>query len=55
MMEFDLHLWYRRIAAWTMRLGTSYEHRARVSAALLDVPGRVELGRAVPVATGTQA
>ena len=49
MMEFDLHLWYRRIAAWTMRLGTSYEHRARISAALLDVPGRVVLGRPVPV------
>lgn len=49
MMEFDLHLWYRRIAAWTMRLGTSYEHRARVSAALLDTPGRVVLGRPVPV------
>ncbi|OGA04624.1 MAG: hypothetical protein A3H35_13455 [Betaproteobacteria bacterium RIFCSPLOWO2_02_FULL_62_17] len=49
MMEFDLHLWYRRIAAWTMRLGTSYEHRARISAALLDTPGRVVLGRPVPV------
>ncbi|OGA34165.1 MAG: hypothetical protein A3G80_06240 [Betaproteobacteria bacterium RIFCSPLOWO2_12_FULL_62_13b] len=49
MMEFDLHLWYRRIAAWTMRLGTSYEHRARVSAALLDTPGCVVLGRPVPV------
>jgi alkylation response protein AidB-like acyl-CoA dehydrogenase len=54
MMEFDLHLWYRRIAAWTMRLGTGYEHRARVSAALLDSPGRVVLGRPVPVAAGTQ-
>jgi alkylation response protein AidB-like acyl-CoA dehydrogenase len=49
MMEFDLHLWYRRIAAWTMRLGTSYEHRARIAAALLDTPGRVVLGRPVPV------
>ena len=53
MMEFDLHLWYRRIAAWTMRLGTGYEHRARVSAALLDVPGRVQLGR--PLVAGTKA
>jgi len=53
MMEFDLHLWYRRIAAWTMRLGTSYEHRARISAALLDTPGRVLLGRPVPVAAET--
>ena len=45
MMEFDLQLWFRRVSAWTMRLGTSYEHRARVARALLDHPGRVELGR----------
>ena len=44
MMEFDLHLWYRRVTAWTMRLGTSFEHRARVARALLDQPGRVRLG-----------
>ena len=44
MMEFDLHLWYRRVCAWTMRLGTSFEHRARVSRALLDQPGKVRLG-----------
>ena len=44
MMEFDLHLWYRRVAAWTMRLGTSFEHRARISRALLDQPGKVRLG-----------
>lgn len=44
MMEFDLHLWYRRVAAWTMRLGTSFEHRARVARALLDQPGKVRLG-----------
>ncbi len=49
MMEFDLHLWFRRVSAWTMRLGTSYEHRARVARALLDSPGRVVLGRPVPV------
>ncbi len=49
MMEFDLHLWYRRVAAWTLRLGTSYEHRARIAEALLDHPGRVILGRPVPV------
>ena len=24
MMEFDLHLWYRRVTAWSMRLGTSF-------------------------------
>ncbi|HZA22586.1 MAG TPA: acyl-CoA dehydrogenase family protein, partial [Dehalococcoidia bacterium] len=44
MMEFDLHLWYRRVCAWTMRLGTSFEHRARIARALLDQPGRVRLG-----------
>ena len=45
MMEFNLHYWYRRVAAWTMRLGTSLEHRARLAQVLLDQPGRVELGR----------
>jgi alkylation response protein AidB-like acyl-CoA dehydrogenase len=49
MMEFDLHLWFRRVSAWAMRLGTAYEHRARVARALLDHPGRVVLGRPVPV------
>jgi alkylation response protein AidB-like acyl-CoA dehydrogenase len=49
MMEFDLHLWFRRVSAWAMRLGTSYEHRARIARALLDHPGPVVLGRPVPV------
>jgi alkylation response protein AidB-like acyl-CoA dehydrogenase len=49
MMEFDLQLWFRRVSAWTMRLGTSYEHRARIARALLDMPGEVILGRPVPV------
>jgi alkylation response protein AidB-like acyl-CoA dehydrogenase len=49
MMEFDLQLWYRRVCAWTMRLGTAYEHRAKVARALLDQPGEVILGRPVPV------
>jgi alkylation response protein AidB-like acyl-CoA dehydrogenase len=44
MMEFDLHLWFRRVSAWTMRMGTSFEHRARVARALLDSPGKVRLG-----------
>ena len=44
MMEFDLHLWFRRVSAWTMRMGTSFEHRARVARALLDTPGKVRLG-----------
>jgi alkylation response protein AidB-like acyl-CoA dehydrogenase len=51
-MEFDLQLWFRRVSAWTMRLGTSYEHRARIARALLDHPGRVILGRPVPVVPG---
>ena len=51
MMEFDLHLWYRRVTAWTMRLGTSFEHRARISKALMDQPGKVWLGMdQIPVA-----
>ena len=44
MMEFDLHLWFRRVSSWTMRLGTSFEHRTKVAQALLDQPGRVRLG-----------
>jgi alkylation response protein AidB-like acyl-CoA dehydrogenase len=48
MMELDLHLWYRRVAAWTMRLGTTYTHRARVANALIDHPGEVILGRPLP-------
>lgn len=44
MMEFDLHLWYRRIAAWTMRLGTTYEHRKRIANALIAHDGPVRLG-----------
>jgi alkylation response protein AidB-like acyl-CoA dehydrogenase len=51
MMEFDLHLWYRRVSAWTMRLGTSFEHRARVARSLIDQPGKVWLGmEQIPVA-----
>jgi alkylation response protein AidB-like acyl-CoA dehydrogenase len=49
MMEFDLHLWLRRVTAWSMRLGTSYEHRERIAQALLDMPGHVVLGQPVPV------
>ena len=44
MLEFDLHLWFRRVTSWTMRLGTSFEHRAKVARALLDSPGKVRLG-----------
>ena len=49
MMEFDLQLWFRRVSAWTMRMGTSFEHRARIAHALIDIPGEVVLGRPLPV------
>jgi len=45
MMEFDLHLWYRRVCAWTMRLGTTFDHRAKIARVLFDQPGRVRLGQ----------
>ncbi|MCH7738142.1 MAG: acyl-CoA/acyl-ACP dehydrogenase [Chloroflexi bacterium] len=48
MMEFDLHLWFRRVTSWTMRLGTTYDHRARIASALLDHPGKVRLGMPLP-------
>ena len=48
MMEFDLHLWFRRVSAWTMRLGTSFDHRAKIASALLDHPGKVRLGLPLP-------
>ena len=44
MMEFDLHLWFRRVSAWTMRMGTTFEHRSRIARTLLDQPGQVRLG-----------
>ncbi len=44
MREFDLNLWFRRTNAMTTKLGTSFEHRARVAKALLDQPGYVRLG-----------
>ena len=49
MMEFDLHLWYRRVAAWALRCGTIGEHRARVACALLDRPGKVRLGATLEI------
>ena len=49
MMEFDLHLWLRRVSAWTMRLGTTFDHRAKIASALLDAPGKVRLGLPLPV------
>jgi alkylation response protein AidB-like acyl-CoA dehydrogenase len=34
--EYDQQLWYRRAAAWSMRLGTSIEHRREVARALFS-------------------
>ena len=48
MMEFDLHLWLRRVSAWSMRLGTTFDHRAKIASALLDKPGKVRLGQPLP-------
>ena len=42
--EFDQQLWYRRVAAWSLRCGTSPEHRAIVAESLLDRQGPVRLG-----------
>ena len=50
MMEFDLHLWFRRVTAWSLSMGTTYDHRAKIASALLDVPGRVRLGMPLPTA-----
>jgi alkylation response protein AidB-like acyl-CoA dehydrogenase len=42
--EFDQQLWYRRVAAWSLRCGTAPEHRLLVSESLLDRQGPVRLG-----------
>ncbi len=41
---FDQQLWYRRVAAWSLRCGTAPEHRAVVADSLLDRQGPVRLG-----------
>lgn len=33
--EFDLQLWYRRASAWTMRLGTTFDHHQKIAEAIL--------------------
>ena len=45
--DFDLNLWYRRVASWSLRGGTAAEHRRTIAAALLDQPGKVRIG-AIP-------
>jgi alkylation response protein AidB-like acyl-CoA dehydrogenase len=33
--EFDLNLWFRKGSAWTMKLGTTTEHRAKIADMIL--------------------
>jgi len=47
MLEFDLNLWYRRVGSWSLRGGTSAEHRRTIASILLDKVGKVRIG-AVP-------
>jgi alkylation response protein AidB-like acyl-CoA dehydrogenase len=32
--EFDLNLWFRRVASWSVKLGTTFDHRAKIAQAL---------------------
>jgi alkylation response protein AidB-like acyl-CoA dehydrogenase len=43
-LDTDINLWYRRVTSWSLRAGTTYEHRRLIAASLLDVPGKVRLG-----------
>jgi alkylation response protein AidB-like acyl-CoA dehydrogenase len=47
-MEFDLQLWYRRVASWSLRCGTTAEHRRRVADHLLSRRGKIRLDRIAP-------
>jgi alkylation response protein AidB-like acyl-CoA dehydrogenase len=42
----DINLWFRRVASWSLRCGTTYEHRERIAAILLDQAGTVRLDHA---------
>lgn len=42
--DFDLNLWYRRVGSWSLRGGTSAEHRRTIAAALIDQPKKVRIG-----------
>jgi alkylation response protein AidB-like acyl-CoA dehydrogenase len=55
--EFDINLWYRRATAWSLRAGTTYEHRKRIAASLLDQPGTARLGmpQVVAASPGSKA
>ncbi|GAA4335932.1 acyl-CoA dehydrogenase family protein [Pigmentiphaga soli] len=47
--EFDINLWYRRVAAWSMRGGSTYDHRLTISGFLFGQAGPVRLGMAQPL------
>ena len=49
----DINLWFRRVASWSLRCGTTYEHRKRLAAILLDQGGPVRLDHA-PSALATE-
>ncbi|MDP9096416.1 MAG: acyl-CoA/acyl-ACP dehydrogenase [Pseudomonadota bacterium] len=53
--EFDQQLWYRRVAAWSLRCGTAPEHRMLVADSLLDRQGPVRLGYDQSVGDGSSS
>lgn len=54
-IDTDINLWYRRVASWGLRGGTTHEHRQLIASSLLDVPGKVRLGmtQRLPSASAT--
>ncbi|MBO9354900.1 hypothetical protein GG851_12955 [Bordetella petrii] len=44
MLEFDLNLWYRRVASWSLRSGTVSEHRRTIANGLLSASSSVRIG-----------
>jgi len=46
-VDCDINLWYRRVMSWSLRCGTTYEHRARIARYLLDAPGEVRLDKSI--------
>jgi len=47
-MEFDLQLWYRRVVSWSLRYGTTAEHRRRIADQLLSRRGKIRMDRSAP-------
>lgn len=54
-VDTDINLWYRRVASWSLRGGTAYEHRQLIASSLLDVPGKVRLGMTQRLANTARA